>query len=384
MTEQLKTLMDRAADRDFDAVDLDAITSAGDRTVRRRRIATGVAGVAALAAIGVTALVVGGDGDDRVDFSDDPFRTDVPMWTEGSVLHTPDRTYELGVDVLTFVRTSGGVLFTSPVDDERLDVYSFDGEGEPKLLGETGDPQLRSDPDSPYAGWLDQSGDSPKAVVVDQGTGEEVWSAPARLEYSFPIVAIDGTTAYLADADEHPTTMVDLVTGEETALGDAGRGFVDVEGELTIYRLEGRNGADLGLEVRHPDGTTAEIRIDDGGFGVISPGGRWVSGAADDVSVHDAATGEAVDLGATDDLEGFGYAWADADSLMVIAQPQGLDADQELTLLACQVPSGECQELGRFGDFVELFAIGDTDILWGLMPGDVDFETSESSAVETD
>ena len=33
MTEQLKTLMDRAADRDFAAVDLDAIT--GEPTARR-------------------------------------------------------------------------------------------------------------------------------------------------------------------------------------------------------------------------------------------------------------------------------------------------------------------------------------------------------------
>ena len=92
MTEQLKTLMDRAADQDFAAVDLDAITGAGDRTVRRRQIATGVAGVAVLAVVATGAALLGGDdGDRKTDFVDDPFRTDVPMWTEGSTLHTPDR-----------------------------------------------------------------------------------------------------------------------------------------------------------------------------------------------------------------------------------------------------------------------------------------------------
>src|SRR5688500_9277559 len=111
MTEQLKTLMHREADRDFAVVDLDAITAAGDRTVRRRRVATGVAGIAALAVVGTTAVVMGGDGDNRTDFTDDPFVTDVPMWTAGSTLHTPDHTYDLGVDVLSFARVEGGIAF---------------------------------------------------------------------------------------------------------------------------------------------------------------------------------------------------------------------------------------------------------------------------------
>jgi hypothetical protein len=367
MTEQLKTLMDRAADQDFSAVDLDAITSAGDRTVRRRRLATGVAGVAALAAIVTGAAVLGGDGGSEADFVDDPFRTDVPMWTEGSTLHTPDATYDLGVDVLSFVRTSEGIVFTGTgsASEERLGVYSFTGEGEPEKIGETADPHLRSDPQGPFAGWLDQSGDRPETVVLDQGTGEQVWSAPARLESSFPIVVIDGARAYLSDSDEHPTQIVDLDTGKVTNLGEGGFGFVDVEGELAAHLLEGQGGEDIGLEVRNPGVGTVQILNDDGGFGVFSPGGRWISAAAEDISVYDTATGEPVGLGPVDDREGFGYAWADADTLMLLADAQDGDA---LVLMACEVPGGACEELMTIDDLNRLFAVSDSDLLWSLLP----------------
>jgi hypothetical protein len=376
MTE-LRTLMDRAADQDFAAIDLDAVIGAGDRTVRRRQVVTGLAGLAALAAIVTGAVVLGDGGDDKADVVDHPFRTDVPMWTVGSVLHTPTETYDLGVDIFTFVRTSEGIVFTGVETEERLGIYSFTGEGEPARVGETEDPHLRSDPGGPFAGWLDQSGADPRAVVLDQGTGELAWSAPARIEHSFPIVAVDGASVYLAGADEHPTRVLDLTSGDVAELVEPGRGFADVEGDLTAYLLEGRGGADLGLEVRRSDGSAVEIRNDDGGYGVFSPGGRWISASAEDVSVYDTATGEPVDIGALDSREGFGYAWADADTLMVLT-----DADQAadaLALKACEIPGGECMELTTFDDFGRFFAISDSDVLAGLV-GDPAVSTSGGAA----
>ena len=139
--------------------------------MRRRRIGTGVAGVAVLAVIGVTAAVLGGDGDGKADFSDDPFRTDVPMWTEGSVLHTPDATYELGVDVASFVRTSEGITFLAWGRGETLDVYTFAGHGEPDRVGVTQDSRLRADPTGPFVGWLDGTGTDLETVIYDQRVG---------------------------------------------------------------------------------------------------------------------------------------------------------------------------------------------------------------------
>lgn len=377
MTTQLKTLMDRAADLDFAAVDLDAITGAGDRTVRRRRIATGVAGLAAAAVVATGVVLLGGDdGDTRTDFSDDSFVTDVPMWTEGSVLHTPERTYDLGIDVLSFVRTSEGVVFTSQIGEETLGVYSFTGEGEPELIGETGDPHLRSDPDGPFAGWLDQSGDRAEAVVIDQESGERVWSAPARLEHSFPIVAIDGGSVYLADTDEHPTKVVDLASGDVADL-PGGFGFVDVEGNLTAHLLEDSNGEELGLELRAADGSVVEIRFGVDGLGVLSPDGRWISVGADDVSVYDTTTGAPVDLGVLDAFEGFGYAWADASTILVLGEGEQADT---LVLRACEVPAGECEDLTVFDDFSTVFAVGDSDLLFWLMRGEEGEGSSEDSA----
>lgn len=376
MTEQLKTMLDRAAAQHFDQVDVDAITAAGDRTVRRRRIVTGAAGVAALVVLGVGAAVIADGGDDRADFTDDPFRTDVPMWTEGSVLHTPDATYDLGVDVFTFVRTSEGIVFTGQISEERLGVYSFTGEGDPDKIGETEDPHLRSDPDGPYAGWLDQSGDRPEALVVDQSTGEEVWSAPARLENSYPIVTIDGAMAYLADADEHPTRVVNLSTGEESDLADPGPYFMDVEGDLTAYLLESPASADLVIEIRRPGEATVKIENEDGGLGVFSPDGRWISGSAEHVSVYDTATGEPV--ADFTDLEGYGYGWADHDTLLVVAEaPEDNDV---LQLLSCEIPAGDCRVLRTFEDLTRLFAIGDSEVLWGLRTGEGESASEESSA----
>jgi len=370
MTEQLRTLMDRAADRDFAVVDLDAITGPGDRTVRRRRVVAGVAGVAVLAVVATGAVLLGGgDGDRKTDFVDTPFRTDVPMWTEGSTLHTPDATYDLGSDVISFTRTSAGLVFMGLEGEDELGVYVFSGAGDPVRIGTADDPHLRADPDDPYVGWLDKDGNDYEAVIFDQSTGQQVWSEPARAEYSFPIVAIDDGRALLAEVDEGPTRLLDIETGRVTGLSDPARYvyFFDIEGELVATLLEGPGGEDLGVEITRlgSDEPGVEIRAEDSGPAVLSPGGRWISVAAEDVEVVDAVTGVAVDIGRVDNAEGFGFEWISADTLMVIAEAP--DDNDVLLLKSCTVPSGKCDDLARFDDFEKAFSIGSTDLLWGLV-----------------
>lgn len=377
MTEQLKTLMDRAADRDFAAVDLDAITSAGDRTVRRRKIAGGIAGVAALAAIVTGAALLGDDGDRKTDFVDDPFRTDVPMWTVGSTLHTPSATYDLGVDVYSFARTSEGVVYIGAESGQRLGVYSFTGEGEPERIGRAQDSRLRADPGQPFAGWLDGTQGDVAAVVYDQRTGERVLEEPTKIEYSYPIVAIDGTRAYLADVDEGPVAVVDLETGDRTELPDSEtyRYFLAVEGDVVAHLIPRPGGGISGIEVGVAEGGGVKLPGIDADGAVFSPGGRWISTFGGSVTVHDTETGGSVEVDTGGYSDGAGYEWLDGDTLMVIGASR--DAT-DVALLSCEIPAGTCTRQATLAGFEQraIYAVGFGEAIW-----DVNDESSGSDSV---
>ncbi|UMG92781.1 hypothetical protein [Nocardioides sp. TF02-7] len=235
MTEQLKTLMDRAADVDFAALDIDAVTAAGDRVVRRRRIARGLAGLTAAAATVTGVVLVAGDrGADRSDVADSLFRSDVPTWTTGSTLHTPDATYDLGVGVVSYVRTSAGIVFVGHDGG----VYSFTG-GRPERIGATEDPALRADPGAPYAAWVDGTGRDRATVVFDQGTGRRAWAERAGSHQASRVVAIDDGTAYLS-REPGATRTVDLASGAEGTLAEPGsfRHLRAVGGDWAAWAIE--------------------------------------------------------------------------------------------------------------------------------------------------
>ena len=363
MTEQLRTLMDRAASQDFAAVDLEAITAAGDRTVRRRQVATGVAGVAVLAAVATgAALFGGGDGDRKTDFVDDPFPTDVPMWTEGSTLHTPDRIFDLGVDVVSFVRTSEGVVFLGWEGKEPFGVYSFTGEGEPERIGASEDTRLRADPSESYVGWLDGADQGgPRTVVYDQRTGERVWTdaTGGGQDYSFPLVAIDGDTAYLSE-DAGPTRSVNLVSGESTTVPglDDNQHLVAIEGDLAAY-VDEEVEESTGLIVGPLEAGGVQLPGSDGA--IFSPGGHWISVFGEQLNVYDAASGERVDIDTAGYANGLGYEWIDPETLLAIA-----GSTEELVLLECDVTADNCDVVARLGGPEEdkIFAIGFGEAMW--------------------
>ena len=382
MTEQLKTMMDRAADQDFAAVDLDAITSAGDRTVRRRRLAAGASGFVLLAAIVTGAAVLGGDGgDSRTDFVDDPFRTDVPMWTEGSVLHTPDATYDLGVDVASFVRTSEGIAFLGWDTGETWNVYLYGGEGDPERVGVTQDSRLRADPTAPYVGWLDGTGDDLETVIYDQRSGEQVYGAPAKLEYSYPIAAVDGERAYLADADEGPVHVLDLADGKLTDLRAAEwSGFLAAEGGLVARQVCCSGGGSSKIEIGRPDGAVVALEGQSADGAAFSPGGRWLSLITGSVAVFDTTSGQEVAVDISGFSDGIGYEWLDDDTLVVAGASE---RDQEIALLTCEIPSGTCTEVSRLpwveGDAVAAIGLG--EVIWGPRGSDSGADSAESTSV---
>ncbi|KAA1426415.1 hypothetical protein [Nocardioides antri] len=387
MTEQLKTLMDREADRDFAVVDLDAITAAGDRTVRRRRVATGVAGVAALAVVVTGAALLGGDGDRRTDFVDTPFRTDVPMWTEGSTLHLPDGTVDLGVPVVTLVRTSAGIVFQG----EDNGIYRYSG-SDPVRIGtvsggedEMDLPGLVGDADGTLVGWVDDSGSKPAFVVYDVGTGAEErydeHTDAAMKGGEIPDVAffmaIDGHTAYWLD--RRGTVATDLETGAVRVLGgpDAPTYVVDAESGLSLHWAEDEAGGDLGTDVVDSGGNVVLGWRDAGSLGTLSPDGGWGAGL-ERATVVDIGSGEQHPIETGYDGDAVGYDWLDGDTLMVVGE---VDDDDEIVLLQCEVPTGGCSDVSTLQLTGSRVALPAPSLLGVVSFGGEESEFSESSEI---
>ena len=344
MTEKLKTMMDRAADLDFDAVDLAAIVESGDRTVRRRRTSL-VGGVAALAlAAGGLAVVLGGG-----DKAKDPGPADgsIPevSWVIGDTLHTPTASYDLGGRAEAYVRTRVGYAFLVDEGTEGT-VYSLvDGQVERIGAGAAGEVNLVGDENGSVVGWVDRSGEVPVYVTVDLATGatdrhDEHLDAfmaggePPGLAWFF---AIDDGTAYWTDLRGEVAT--DLATGESRviATGDDLQWIGDVADGLRVGLVEDDSGGDLGTDLRDRDGKVVLPSVDGRFFGAVSPEGRWVT--TSDRAVIEVATGAELRLDVTaPDGTWFAYEWLDADTVAVV-----VDAGDATDLLTCDLPEGTCE-----------------------------------------
>lgn len=341
MTDKLKTLMDRAADLDFDAVDLAAIVESGDRTVRRRRTSVlGGVAVLALVAGGVAVALGGGDAAKDPGPADGAPATGV-SWVVGNTLHTPSASYDLGRKAEAYVRTRVGYAF---LDDDGK-VYSLlDGEVAQIGAGAAGQSPLVGDENGTFVGWVDRSGDVPAYVTVDLATGEQqrhrdhldasmAGGEPPRLAWIF---AIDDATAYWFDL--RGTVATDLATGESDVIAAPGdvSWVGDVTNGLHVGLVEQDGGADLGTDLRDRDGRVLLPATDDRFYGVVSPDGRWVTTA--DASVVEVATGEEHPVAGAERADSlFAYDWLDADTAVVLAE-----RDDGVELRTCDVPSGSC------------------------------------------
>lgn len=337
MTETLKTLMDRAADRDFAAADLATITSRGDRMVRGRRRRWAAAGVTALTlAVGATAVVAGGEDDSAVTQRPDSAHTGV-TWVIDQSLRTPTASYDLGHFVSAYVRTTVGFATLT----REGEVYSY-LDGQVLLIGEgaVGEPSLVADTEGSWVGWIDRSAATPAFVVHDLATGRSVRrdvraGSPGEEDLDlFRFIGIDDQTAYWANRGR--MFAADVETMEPRELGGLGNPvwISNVEDGMLVRLVETDPGADLGSEVVDLDGT-AVLPYRKGRFvGIISPDGRWVTGGGEDIV--ELGTGERLRLD-TGMSDGGVYEWLDADTVAVL----GEDGD-DLALLTCEIPSGTC------------------------------------------
>jgi hypothetical protein len=346
MTEKLKTLLhDRAIAAEFAAPDLDSIVTRGDRTVRRRRGATGIAAVLVTAgAVGVALTVGDGSGPKAVDPATDPVSVAAATWATGSTLHTLQGSSDVGHPIEVYVRTAAGFAFTDPDGVVRTlvdGVVTEVGRSDPDR------PRLVADVDGSLVAWTDTSGSKPTYLVTDLAGGPTVLlddslEPGADLSEAGPVIldAVDDRTVYLRDGRGAVALEVD--TGETTVVDPSAKDWPEiVAAEDGLIAFSGNDG----VEVRTPGREPVTLA---GGFGdtaAFSPDGRWVTVDADQPRVYDARTGE-LQTFALEDEFATGFEWLDEDTLVLIAAET---PKSPMRLLTCEVPDGACSEASVLG-----------------------------------
>lgn len=354
MSEKLKDLMERSAEMDFAPVDLDAITTAGDRTVRRRRLAVGGALVALVLVAGSAAVALRGSGDERDHVAEDPSGAPlgVVTWTWDGELHTTSASYRLGHEVKAYVRTAAGYAF---VDPEGI-VYSV-VDGEVERIGESRRSSIRlvADAEGSLVGWVQEDGEAQRFVAYDLRT-REAYAFSRRSDLGGnpeesgdnAFYAIDGRTAYVrdrrallaVDVDTEATRVIDPGAREGSFIAGVEDGqiaFVDGAGDLRVGRS-----ARTAPVLTQMSGSTA----------AFSPDARYLSLDADEPTVYEVGSGRRVPIDIDGRVFGAGYEWLDASTLVLIASRTEVGPAE---LLTCAVPRGGCtQVVADLGTFAEL------------------------------
>ena len=257
--------------------DLDALTRAGDRRLRRRQTGLLAGGLAA-AAVVVAAVAVpglrGGSGDTNV--------VDLPdvaavSWARGQEIHVGDETVEVGHEVNAYVRTSHGYVVADPDGN----VWSVTGSGVDQVgTVSAKHPRLVADTEGSLAGWVDPSEQSPSFMVWDQDAGGLLYADGTHTSADMGeladeadpayFYAIDGRTAYWRDA--RGAVAVDLDTGEVGVVEAKARNGFDIvaveDGHIAFSRPKGT------LVARGPDGAATMLRGAYGSMGAFSPDGQ--------------------------------------------------------------------------------------------------------------
>lgn len=344
MTELLKDLMaERAETADFSAPDLDAIMHDGDRRVRRSRTGGGLAAVAAVGVLAVAMPLAGGGlvSGDSGDTSVAGAPPSTATWSVGSVIHSGDRTIDVGREIRAFVATETGYVYIAP--EGQVFATTKDGETS-EQVGRTDEDHQRLVVDGDRVIWVNPTGDGKSGfTVLDHATGEISSLGPEGRGMS--VSALDGTTLWGTMADE--AVSIDLDTGERTILGFGGIGdgpemptIYDAEQEQVVHDDIADDGSSDGIVISDgyaPEGATFPLWGGD-----LSPSTTYVmSENSDDFKVVETATGEERTPEAKSDYAFFtGAYWLDDDTYVAL----GMSKETEpIDLLTCEAASGECE-----------------------------------------
>lgn len=338
----LKDLMHEAADLHFATPDVAAISRAGDRRLRSRRLAAGGAGVVAAAVVAGGVLLTNGTAGDDGHVATEPHARALPpglSWAEGSVIHTSTGPIDTGHPVHAYVRAGDDFAFT----DGKGAVFSV-VDGDIDRVGSIGTerPRLVSDPSGSLVAWLDPTGEGADYVALDLADGDSrSWPArPGENEFA-GLVDVDGKEVVWRDE-----------AGERTWHSETGSVRTISAAPPVGSRLLGAGSgllawsSDEGVRVGTSRADAVVMPNLHGGSAVFSPGGRWVSVDADQMEVRDVRTGKRVplDVGGRDFATG--YEWLDEDTIAAIAirdvEESGETGDSSVELMICEVLQATC------------------------------------------
>ncbi|MDN5851961.1 MAG: hypothetical protein L0K86_03780 [Actinomycetia bacterium] len=348
------TMRNRAEGVGRPLVDLDAVMKSGERR-RKRRGALVVAGAAAVCAIvGVGAVQVAGtsDGAEAPGYAGkSSFVERKPTYATGSTIHYGNQQIDVDTKIHAFIQTDDGFVLGDP----RGAVLFADGESVQEIGDSRKESPLVADESGSYAAWVDNTNDGPpEFVVYDTSTLTEVvrtseGNRPGKdaVVGGHPrVIAVDGDRVYVRNA--RGLARIDIPSGHSELLRpgvDEDAEIVDVEDGLRLRRIFTGN-PDLG-ESEPPGvivrGQSGESLVVAGGRD-LSPGAHYVtSDATDSEQIYDTRTGDEVVL----DTEEYGFQfvtrWIDADTAVVGVLKDPDAANPEISMLTCELPSGECE-----------------------------------------
>lgn len=358
MTGILKdVLSEHADDVAAPAVDLAAITRAGDRRIRRRRaaLAGGVAAAAVAAVLAGSALLPGSDpgrtdSHIAVDGSD---ASPLPLsWATGSTVHRaglPD--IELPGDVHSWLWAGQSIAWVDM--DRTVHVWIDD---EDRVIGQAvpmdyDDTQTAIVSDDQRVGWLDTEDGF---VVHDLTTGGQVtlpWSAPQGGRVSL-LSAIDGSTAYGVDA--RGVFAWDLESSKVRVIDSDPRTYVlDAEAGTLLRKIDGRG-------VVSGPGRDATFPLDS--FANLSPDGSVVTAESNDEGILvDTTTGARIEYDTGRDWS-MPFHWLDDHRVAVLAmdvvQGDASTREENVGLTTCDVTTGKCDPASEALAFPFSFPLG--------------------------
>jgi hypothetical protein len=348
MTETLtRILHDRADGARLDPVDLDAVTRAGVRVVRRRRLgaAAAVLAVGIVGMVGVTGL--GGADRRSADVTSPPVSTNATVtWVTGTHLHAASNlrdgwsstfNVDLGHPISAYVRTAEGYVVTdgqhiwSYVDGKVSQVDTVEGSFPSSTF------RMVGDTDGSLAAWPSRHG----PVVLDQATGK-LTRIPETTQLQ--VISVDGRSVYLGaqghaiaiDVDTQQATLVDKFNND--ADGNDASLIAAQDGTYLGYDLKGdpvaRTRADVWMTLSFdqrsaltlsPDGDRAVVGD------VMTPG---------PVSAYDLRDGSQGAVPPTDSYLAYPYEWLDDDTVVMLSLAT---EDADYRLITCTMSELSCE-----------------------------------------